>query len=168
MRIRIQRSRHFVFNWLFLFWKPKKSCVQISSRCALKSRWCSWLISIQNMSGVPPLHFGKKTFWETVVRRNFNKWNIWLAPKWLVHSLPFKIFPSMAKASMENFCCSRRLCRSTSSILSMKASSLSCARSRKDRAVDSYVPGELLAFFLLLFFAAFFFCLRCAGSFAAF
>ena len=65
-------------------------------------------------------------------------------------------FPNIANASIENFCCYCLLTLSASAILSIKASSFSCALSRNERtALCSSAPAPPLVFFLGFFFADF-------------
>ena len=69
----------------------------------------------------------------------------------------FGIFPNIANASVENFCCCCPLSLSALAILSIKASSFSCALSRNKRTVlCSFAPAPPLAFFLEFFFTSFF------------
>lgn len=64
------------------------------------------------------------------------------------------MFPSIFKASIENFCCSLLLSLSASAIRSMNASSLSWALSRNDSTVGSSAAAAL-TFFLAAFFPSF-------------
>lgn len=67
-----------------------------------------------------------------------------------------RIFPNIANASVDNFCCCCLLTPSASAILSIKASSFSCALSRNKRtALCSSAPAPPLVFFLGFFFADF-------------